>query len=336
MARCFDQLQQALDMLPASDDAPGWSLVDELVKEAHSSRLMAEDEISQQLCTAVQIALVDLLRAAKVGLTAVVGHSSGEIAAAYAAGYISAQDAIRIAYYRGLYLRRAREEMSETTQTAGAMLAVGTSPSDAQQLCDLAPLRGRICVAAKNSPTSVALSSDADAIQDAKEIMEDEDKFARVLRVNTAYHSHHMLHPADLYLGYLRNCNLAPFASRHDEGDDDPGRPIWISSVTGEDIDLLHLSSLEHGVYWRDNMVQPVLFSHAVDCAVGSLGPFDGIVEIGPHPALKTPTSDTIKAVYGEVPPLHQDATTWCQRYRSIRGCAGLTLNVICPRRRRL
>ncbi|KXX81008.1 Polyketide synthase-nonribosomal peptide synthetase [Madurella mycetomatis] len=300
VARCFDQLQQALDMLPASDDAPGWSLVDELVKEAHSSRLMAEDEISQPLCTAVQIALVDLLRAAKVGLTAVVGHSSGEIAAAYAAGYISAQDAIRIAYYRGLSLRRAREEMSET-QTAGAMLAVGTSPSDAQQLCDLPPLRGRICVAAKNSPTSVTLSGDADAIQDAKEIMEDEDKLARLLRVNTAYHSHHMLRPVDLYLEYLRSCNLAPFASRHNEGNNSD-RPIWISSMTGEDIEL-HLTSLEHGVYWRDNMVQPVLFSHAVDCAVGSHGPFDGIVEIGPHPALKRPTSDTIKAVYGEAPP---------------------------------
>lgn len=300
VARCFDQLQQALDTLPASDDAPRWSLVDELVKEAHSSRLTAEDEISQPLCTAVQIALVDLLRAAKVGLAAVVGHSSGEIAATYAARYISAQDAIRIAYYRGLSLRRAREEMSET-QIAGAMLAVGTSPSDAQQLCDLPPLRGRICVAAKNSPTSVTLSGDAEAIEVAKEVMEDEDKFARLLRVNTAYHSHHMLRAADLYLDYLRNCNLAPFASRHDERDN-PGRPIWISSVTGEDIEL-HLTSLEHGVYWRDNMVQPVLFSHAVDYAVGSHGPFDGIVEVGPHPALKTPTSDTIKAVYGEAPP---------------------------------
>jgi hybrid polyketide synthase/nonribosomal peptide synthetase ACE1 len=300
VARCFDQLQQALDTLPASGDAPRWSLVDELVKEAHSSRLMAEDEISQPLCTAVQIALVNLLKAAKVSLVAVVGHSSGEIAAAYAAGYISAQDAIRIAYYRGLSLRRAREEMSKI-QTAGAMLAVGTSPSDAQQLCDLPLLRGRICVAANNSPTSVTLSGDADAIQDAKEIMEDEDKFARLLRVNTAYHSHHMLRPADLYLEYLRNCNLAPVTSRHDEGDSSD-RPIWISSVSGEDIEL-DLTSLEHGIYWRDNMAQPVLFSHAVDCAVGSHGPFDGIVEIGPHPALKTPTSDTIKAVYGEAPP---------------------------------
>lgn len=293
---CFDRLQQALDTLPRRDDVPSWRLVDELVKEAHSSRL-TEDEISQPLCTAVQIALVDLLRAAKICLTAVVGHSSGEIAAAYAAGYISARDAIRIAYYRGLSLRRRREE-TQGDQIAGAMLAVGTSPMDAQELCDLPSLRGRICVAAKNSPTSVTLSGDADAIQDAKEIMEDEGKFARLLRVNTAYHSHHMLRAAELYLESLSNCDIA--SPPHRDGDSD--RPIWISSVTGDDIEL-DRTCLENGTYWRDNMVQPVLFSQAVDCAVSIYGPFDGIMEIGPHPALKGPTSDTIQAVYGEAPP---------------------------------
>lgn len=60
-----------------------------------------EAEFSQPLCTALQVALVDLVAAWKVTAGAVVGHSSGEIAAAYAAKAVSAEDAWRLAYYRG-------------------------------------------------------------------------------------------------------------------------------------------------------------------------------------------------------------------------------------------
>lgn len=62
---------------------------------------MDEAEFSQPLCTALQVALVDLLMSWKVTAGAVVGHSSGEIAAAYAAKAIDAEDAWRVAYYRG-------------------------------------------------------------------------------------------------------------------------------------------------------------------------------------------------------------------------------------------
>ena len=72
--------------------------------------------------------LVDLLRLANVHFGAVVGHSSGEIAAAYAAGYITARDAICIAYYRGLHCKRAA---SPNGNIKGGMLAAGTSMEDA-------------------------------------------------------------------------------------------------------------------------------------------------------------------------------------------------------------
>ncbi|CAG8978703.1 hypothetical protein HYALB_00004686 [Hymenoscyphus albidus] len=75
-------------------DAPSWSLKQELLATGKSSRL-SEAAISQPLCTAIQIGLVDVLHAGGITFRSVVGHSSGEIAAVYAAGMISAHDAIR-------------------------------------------------------------------------------------------------------------------------------------------------------------------------------------------------------------------------------------------------
>lgn len=97
----ISDLQARLDRLPLAD-RPTWSILQELEKDASSSRIM-EAAISRPLCIAIQILQVDLLRAAGIYFTAVAGHSSGEIAAAYAANLITAHDAICIAYYRGLY-----------------------------------------------------------------------------------------------------------------------------------------------------------------------------------------------------------------------------------------
>ncbi|KAI0439973.1 lovastatin nonaketide synthase [Xylaria telfairii] len=146
--------------LPLSD-RPHWNLQDEMLAGADTSRI-SEAELSQPLCTALQIILVKLLHAAAIEFTAVVGHSSGEIAAAYAAGFISETDAIRIAYYRGFHARLARNSYT------GAMLAVGTSCEDAQDLINLRAFKGRLAIAAHNSAASVTLSGDADAIKFAR------------------------------------------------------------------------------------------------------------------------------------------------------------------------
>ncbi len=185
--------------------APPGHCGDQLLADASVSRL-SEAAISQPLCTAVQIVLVDLLKAAKVQLRAVVGHSSGEIAAAYAAGFLSATDAIRIAYYRGLYAKLAGS--SREGGVKGAMMAVGTSYEDASEFCELGDFAGRIRVAARNSPSSMTLSGDEDAIQEAVSIFQDEGRFARQLRVDTAYHSHHMEQCAMPYLDALARCNI--------------------------------------------------------------------------------------------------------------------------------
>ncbi|KAK3309854.1 polyketide synthase module [Chaetomium strumarium] len=287
----IEACEQALATCP---DPPSWSLKDELMAEGSRSRV-SEAALSQPLCTAVQIGLVDLLRACRVRLDAVVGHSSGEIAAVYAAGIISATDAIRIAYYRGLYAKLARG----THGQKGAMLAVAIPYDNAVDFCQESANAGRLAAAASNSPSSATLSGDREAIDRAREHFEKHKIFARPLRVDTAYHSHHMGPCAAPYLEALKNCNITV----------KPPRPdcVWISSVYGDiglpdggSLDSLELLSAE---YWVQNMVQPVLFSQALQTSLWAGGPFDLVVEVGCHPALKGPSSQTIHTSLGTTVP---------------------------------
>ena len=88
--KIIQELESYLAQIPEEKDRPSWSLEAELLADASSSRV-SEASLSQPLCTALQILLVDLMSLAGVHFSAVVGHSSGEIAAAYAAGYLSAR-----------------------------------------------------------------------------------------------------------------------------------------------------------------------------------------------------------------------------------------------------
>nr|QPC57090.1 polyketide synthase-nonribosomal peptide synthetase [Tolypocladium sp. 49Y] len=277
-------------------DAPSWSLVEELLAEGDRSRI-AEAAISQPLCTAVQVGLVDVLNASGIALRSVVGHSSGEIAAVYSAGIISAHDAIRIAYYRGFHAAKLEK--------GGAMMAAGLSYESATELCAKPEYSGRVNVAAANAPTSVTLSGDADAIDELKAHLDNEKTFARKLNVDTAYHSHHMKPCADAYLASLKACNIQ--IQRPNQS------CIWVSSVRGdaelvldfEDEENDTLESLEDlkDQYWVDNLLSPVLFAPAVECSLWRAGPFDIATEVGPHPALKGPSTQIFKASLGSSLP---------------------------------
>jgi hybrid polyketide synthase/nonribosomal peptide synthetase ACE1 len=285
-ASILDDLERSLSELP---DGPDWSLKDEILAEGKSSRA-SEAAISQPLCTAVQILLVDLLSSAGINFVAVVGHSSGEMGAAYAAGYLSAGDAIRIAYYRGYHLHLAGGPNGET----GSMMAVGTSFEDAQELCDLPAFKGHINIAASNSFASVTLSGDTSSINWAKDVFDDEKKFARLLKVDKAYHSHHMMACSDSYRKSLAACKIKVLRPTRSSA-------AWISSVFGEDA-ADHRDILKDE-YWVQNMVSPVMFSQALEFAAAEKGPFDVVVECGPHPALKGPALQVLQEVLGESPP---------------------------------
>ncbi|KAI3326232.1 hypothetical protein HD806DRAFT_552530 [Xylariaceae sp. AK1471] len=284
-------LEMALAALP-SQDRPQWSLTTELLETDESKSKLNLAEYSQPLCTALQIVLVDLLAAANVHFSAVVGHSSGEIAAAYAAGILSARDAIVVAYYRGIYSNHAKSVSGKK----GAMLAVGTSMIDAEEIVSLPRFEGRLSIAAHNSPTSVTISGDEDAIQEAQELFQDEGKFARTLRVDKAYHSHHMEPCTTPYVEALRRSSVKVSKPRQD--------CQWYSSVfngariTGSTEEELN------GTYWARNMAQTVLFATAVKRAVGSVESlFHIAVELGPHGALRGPFNDIVTSMDSSPPP---------------------------------
>ncbi|KAK8075668.1 hypothetical protein PG997_010331 [Apiospora hydei] len=266
---------------------PTWSLVEELSANNTNSRV-SEAEFSQPLCTAIQIGLVDLLHASGVMFSDVVGHSSGEIGAAYAAGLLTRKDAMGIAYYRGHVAHLARGKAGE----AGRMMAAAMSFDTAAAICAEKRFAGRINVAASNSPLSVTLSGSEDAIDEMKSHLDDIDVQARMLKVDVAYHSHHMLACTERYSALLKQLDIqvqtpAPTQACR-----------WFSSVrTGTNIlDNAPGAGLE-GRYWLDNMVQPVLFSQAVTLAVqaNAATKVTAVIEVGPHPALKGPVNQTLK-----------------------------------------
>ncbi|KAI0141789.1 putative hybrid NRPS/PKS enzyme [Xylariaceae sp. FL1272] len=273
-------LEKSLAALPEAD-RPQWSLTKELLAGKETSRL-SEAAFSQPLCTAIQVALVDLLRTAGINFTTVVGHSSGEIAAAYAADFLSGEDAIRVAYYRGLYTSLADGGSGQK----GAMMAVGTSWEDAHDLINLRTFKGRLAVAAHNSPASVTMSGDADAIVHAKKIFDEEKKFARLLQVDQAYHSHHMLPCGDTYVGALRACGVRVKTERDTSC-------VWYSSVSGSDVPVAPVEEIQDE-YWRDNMTKSVLFAEAVSNALASDDQINLGIEVGPHPALKGPVAQNV------------------------------------------
>jgi acyl transferase domain-containing protein len=98
----------------------------------------------------MQVGLVNVLSRWGVAHQMVAGHSSGEIAAAYAAGLLSEAQAIMIAHYRGHVVGQLKSQ--------GAMMALGSSADEARQsIADLS-LEEELVVACVNSPESVTIS----------------------------------------------------------------------------------------------------------------------------------------------------------------------------------
>lgn len=273
----------ALKTIP---EPPAWSLSEELAADASTSRV-SEARFSQPLCTAIQIGLVDLLHTCGIRFSAVVGHSSGEIGAAYAAGLLTRRDAISISYYRGHVAHLAQGDAGKL----GGMMAARMSFDAAVALCSEQRFRNRVSAAASNSPSSVTLSGDKDAMMELKKHLDGSNIQARALQVDTAYHSHHMLSCAHAYLSYLKQLKI------HIQVPGGDHECRWYSSVR-RNANMVD-KPLESGLdaqYWLDNMVQPVLFSEAVKLAVqdGS-AKFNAAVEVGPHPALSGPVNQTLK-----------------------------------------
>ncbi|KAK8104667.1 lovastatin nonaketide synthase [Apiospora kogelbergensis] len=282
----FGETIEALDrvLLRAIEPSsrPAWSLRDVLKAPAESSTI-GQPDVSQPACTAIQIAIIDLFVSWGITPAVAVGHSSGEIAAAYATGRISAPEAILASYFRGRAVAQAAP--------AGTMLAVGLGAGEVQDYIDfLQPeVAGRVAIACENSPDSTTLSGLSEDILALQKILTEGGIFARQLKTGKAYHSSQMATVAplyeELYVAAHANLKESDFSWRQPDA-------IMVSSVTGSKVEESELSIS----YWCENLRNRVRFDTAVHSLAQNLelASVKVLLEIGPHTALKGPIEQTI------------------------------------------
>ncbi|KAJ6030992.1 polyketide synthase [Penicillium herquei] len=291
----FDSFRTSLEAAGSYLKSIGckWELIEELGHDSDSSSIN-QSTFSQPICTAIQVALVELLAHLQVRPRVVVGHSSGEIAAAYAIGALSREAAWKIAYHRG---RLCENMNSMKAHTAGSMMAANLSEQGAREILDQNPTL-HVVVACINSPSSVTLSGDRDDLDSLGSILESKGIFARRLKVENAYHSPQMEIIAREYKESLGDIgDLTP-------KQETSGR--MFSSVTASEIKAEDLTA----DYWVKNMVSPVRFSAAVQAMLrpagrkvrGGRAAVDVMVEVGPHSTLKGPLKQILDTDKMQVP----------------------------------
>ncbi|KAI0376971.1 putative polyketide synthase [Hypomontagnella monticulosa] len=275
-----------------------WDVTSKLFGEAGKLSDINEPRFSQPLCTILQVALVELLWSLGIYPAVVVGHSSGEIAAAFTCGAICRQSAWKLAYFRGLVSSKMVDS-SEPGNT-GAMMVAGRSANDLYPyingiLRDVE--RGVLCVACYNSPTSTTVSGDEPLIRALQAKLDAAQIFTRILKIPVAYHSPHMLKFATLYRELIGS--LTPGLS--------PSDVTMVSSVTGHEIAA---TELLQGEYWVRNLVAPVNFVDAVRHVCRHAGQrirkklnlshrnsmsVSDMIEIGPHSTLRGPIREVME-----------------------------------------
>jgi acyl transferase domain-containing protein len=266
---------------------------DELLREKETSRL-ADPAVSQPVCTALQIALFELLSSWGITPAAVVGHSSGEVAAAYAAGGLSRGSAWKVAFYRGV----VASWLAKSGREPEAMMSVSLSEAAIDPfLRQLGPEDGHISIGCINSPQNITLSGSLKQIDALATMLEREHVSVRKLKVNVAYHSQSMKEVASIYEMLIGNLKAGRLSSE---------MPLMYSTVTGK---LIPPEELTNSEYWIRNMVSPVQFLQAVN-QISSRSSrklakklkaseqniaVDYLLELGPHATLKAPLMDILK-----------------------------------------
>jgi acyl transferase domain-containing protein/NADPH:quinone reductase-like Zn-dependent oxidoreductase len=295
----IDRSQRYLQELGAR-----WSLL-EYFDTAVDADFLQQAQFSQIVTTCLQLALTDLVHWLGIKPSVIVGHSSGEVAAAYAAGHISQASAVKISYFRGML----GSKLESTCVANFSMAAVGLSRHEAQKEIltlennsDSGVLPQCLTISCINSPSSVTISGLSCQLDIFISHLEGKNIFVRKLKVNLGYHSPQMSLISSEYFSSLGVLEPGQPQSKT--------RPRMVSSVTGSLVDSGTVCSAK---YWVRNLVSPVNFlgamnvcnahSHSeavvksLDCSHLSEIRTDGWLEIGPHSALKGPIQEIVKSL---------------------------------------
>ena len=247
----------------------GWSAI-EVLAEANAERLRNTD-IAQPLLFAVQVALVLALRDHGVEAEATMGHSVGEVAAAWASGALDLDAAARVI--------AARSRAQQSRHGEGEMAVMGFSAKDAAEALAEARLDDiGVEIAAHNSSTAITVAGPAAAIERLEQESKERGwRFTR-LDLDYAFHSAAM----DPIETDIRE-GLSDLAT---DRSDIP----FVSTVAGEIVEGAGLDAY----YWWRNVRAPVLFADAARAMVA-----DGVrifIEVGPHPVVQAYLNDALRA----------------------------------------
>lgn len=242
-----------------------FSLLEEMQQDETSSHLDCT-QIAQPAIFALQVALVQLWKSWGIQPDAIVGHSVGEVAAAYCAGVYALEDAVTIIFHRS--------RLQQTAGGRGGMAAVGIPVEEARQA-----LRGkdsRVELAGINSPYLVTLSGDPEPLQEVVEPFEKAGRFVRWLPIKFAFHTNQMDPIRQELLSALSRIRPHPNSI-----------PLF-STVTGE----RHPGKEWTASYWWHNVRQTVQFGPAINELIEE--GYTHFLEIGPHPALYSAINDCL------------------------------------------
>ncbi|WP_026116743.1 type I polyketide synthase [Nocardiopsis valliformis] len=269
-----------------------WSLSAVLREDPGAPRFMGEDapvDVLQPALWAVLVSLARLWRAAGVEPSAVVGHSQGEVAAACVSGILSLEDGARVVVARSRALGKVAGE--------GGIAVVGLGMDEVAGLIE--GQEGQLALAGANGPETSTVAGSAEAVHGFVAAREKDGTFVR--RIPVDYTSHCFL--VDRVEEEVRAA-LADLRPR-------PGTVPLYSTVapsptwkpgdepSAEPVDG---TSLDAG-YWYRNLRHGVL----LEPVVRRLAPVShAFVEVGAHPVLSVPLSQTLEAAgAADLPVVH-------------------------------
>ncbi len=253
-----------------------WSLLD-VLRGVEGSPGLERVDVVQPVLFAVMVSLAELWRACGVRPSAVVGHSQGEIAAAYVAGGLSLEDAARVVALRS----RALTALAGR----GGMVSVSVGVDELVRLLD--GFGDSLSLAAVNGPSSVVLSGDTEALGALLERCADGGVRARQIPVDYAAHSGSV---EEIREELLDGCaSVVPCS----------GEVPFYSTVSGGLLDTAELDA----EYWYRNLREPVQLERVVRMLLA-----DGrrsFIEVSPHPVLTAGVQETVDECVEDAGAVH-------------------------------
>ncbi|MFY9922153.1 MAG: acyltransferase domain-containing protein [Mycobacterium sp.] len=243
-----------------------WSVLD-AVRGGIGSLGLDRVDVVQPVLFAVTVSLAAQWRALGIQPDAVLGHSHGEVAAAYVADGLSLRDAAKVITLRSRAIR--------AIAGAGGMVTIGWPVERVLELIE--PWRRSISVAAQDGPFSTVVSGDAAAVDELMGRCERDRVPATRQPVDCASHSTQVETLRDTLRETLSG--LRPRA----------GEIAYISGVTGAGLD----TSILDGDYWFANLRQPVLFEQAVRWSYEH--GYRTFIEASPHATLSAGIRDSLQ-----------------------------------------